>query len=173
MEAFKLIYGYDDEELDGELEGEYEEWKKLKYSVSTSVTRLLNSKKITEEDAALFRTIISRANKEELLEIRAKISSIRAGLTKVSDLRQHVSKYDDEVWHSVPVAGKRTVSNLDKETKLEILKTVRLIQDHRKKDIIDGVEANKRIEHVRSLTCVKDVFEYRESIKLSRARAKC
>ncbi len=163
MESFAKIYEISVEEVKTEYADEYEKWKKLKYSISSSITRLLASKKITQEEADLFRVIIARANYEELEEVRTKVSSIRAGMTKVEELKEHVAKHDVE---EINPKGKYVqLSEQDKQAKLELNRTLRLIADHKKHGHIEADEALERAAHARSLKTAKEIFAYRESLK--------
>jgi hypothetical protein len=162
MEAFARIYQVEISAVKDEYAEEFESWKKLKYSISSSINRLANGKKISEEDAALFRVIISKANVQELEEIKKKIAAIRVGIVSVESLKDKVPRYEE--LEAVPSRVKLTEEQ--KQLKLEQGRTIRLINDHKKRGIIDPEEALSRLEHAKTLTTRDELFEYRESLKI-------
>lgn len=163
MECFMKIYGCAKPEPDSEMWAEFEEWKKLKYSLLSAVTRLQNSNKITKEKGDLFRKLIANANIEELNELKKEIPAIRAGLSDVEDLVRYVPKMEE-----LQVQPKGKNINIDQSIKLEYNKTYRLINDHKKRGIIDPEEALTRLDHLKTLTNAKDIFQYRESLKIKK-----
>jgi hypothetical protein len=166
-QAFATIYGIEVSEIkDEEYADTFKDWQKLRNSMSTSVRTMEKSNQISKEDADLFKIIVARANLEELEELKTKVSKIRAGHAKVESLRASVVKYDE--LDAIHPRGKGSVSCIDKQLKDEVIKTKRLIADHKKKEVIDEEEASLRLKHLMGLKTAEEIFDYRESLKLPR-----
>lgn len=165
-----------------ELKDSYEQWKKLKYRLTSSVSNYILAHQVPEAEYGRARDIISRSTITELQELTRTLPELKSGALKFDqwlDISGGSGRSEIKIIKRTPVISekkKATVkiapSPADKALKQEIDRTVRLINAHRRQGYIKEEMRDERIAKVKAMTVKEDVAEYRESIKLNRAPVK-
>lgn len=156
----------------------FNQWKKLKYSLTSTVQRLVSTGHYSEAEYDEAREVLGRCDLGELLKLSDMVDLLKADTMLLSEWLELAdnAKADHRSMikvtkRSKPVKLVTVRAKLDpdaKKLKEEIAKTVRLIKSHVKKGEIDIDVGDERTEHVIGLDDCCDVVKYRNSIKLVR-----
>ena len=157
---------------------EFNKWRKMKYSMTSVVQRLVSSGKYSESEYDNARSIIGRSNLEELEKLNEMKDVLKAGTLKLDEwlaLAEDANHKDRSVVKvtkrskPIKISEPRVVADPEvKKLKEEKAKTVRLIKSHFKKGMLEQDVVDERVEHVNGLEDACDVVKYRNSIKLVR-----